>query len=486
MVETVSASTLPQGSGNGSAARTLEPGTEIKARVESNLPGGVVRLATADGKVDLRVASPLPANAEVTVTVSGSKQQPAILITTDKAPAQTGQQSGGAVQGQGDSRPSPIRPVPAHLRPPDLRPPHLWPTPLQRIRSGRTCPKRVDLRPHSPLRAPLPVRLSRRRPRELISFKSCRRLWEARARVLLRAPWPRLQGRSRRPAREAALPRRPCPARPQCREPRNRPSPAFRNPACPLRLHPLAAAVLRHRPLPPVRRLLRCPLRRDSSRVAEPSLAQRWGRAHLPGRSPSSPPTHRQGSRRRLRYPAIPQRVCRLARGLVSIVCDRLHHWTRWNRSRGNAGTGLGDTCRPGCRHAVAGDRAAGRGQAASASSAQTGAPAGQGSPVAPAAGQPSGEQAVPGTRLGQQGAPAQFRPGTGSPQPQPAAQTASGQATASGPGQAGPHPSGQATPSLAGTTPGVASTPAAQSAVLTATPRPAHKPAHRGLRWRP
>lgn len=101
MVETVSATPLPQGTSNGSAAPPLEPGTELKAKVESNLPGGIVRLATAEGKVDLRVAAPLPADAEVTVTVTGSKQQPVIQITTDKAPAQAGQQSGAGSQGQG-------------------------------------------------------------------------------------------------------------------------------------------------------------------------------------------------------------------------------------------------------------------------------------------------------------------------------------------------------------------------------------------------
>lgn len=101
MVETVSASTLPQGTGNGSAAQLLEPGTELKARVEGNLPGGVVRLATAEGKVELRVATPLPADAQVTVTVSGTRQQPVIQITTDKPPAQAGQQAGTPAQGQG-------------------------------------------------------------------------------------------------------------------------------------------------------------------------------------------------------------------------------------------------------------------------------------------------------------------------------------------------------------------------------------------------
>ncbi len=84
MVETVSASPLPQATGNGTVAQGLEPGTELKAKVEANLPGGVVRLATPDAKLELRVPAPLPEGGEVTVTVSGSKQQPAILITVGK------------------------------------------------------------------------------------------------------------------------------------------------------------------------------------------------------------------------------------------------------------------------------------------------------------------------------------------------------------------------------------------------------------------
>lgn len=97
MVETVSAQTLPQGASGSSTAKGLEPGIVLKAKVEQNLPGGVVRLTTAETKLDLRVPAPLPVGAEVTVTVSGSRQQPAIQITTLPGSGQvansTGQQS---------------------------------------------------------------------------------------------------------------------------------------------------------------------------------------------------------------------------------------------------------------------------------------------------------------------------------------------------------------------------------------------------------
>lgn len=105
MVETVSASTLPQGTGNGSAASQLEPGTELKARVESNLPGGVVRLATTGGKLELRVSAPLPTDAEVTVTVSGNKQQPSIQITTNAGNTAPISLPANGAQGQGTPQP---------------------------------------------------------------------------------------------------------------------------------------------------------------------------------------------------------------------------------------------------------------------------------------------------------------------------------------------------------------------------------------------
>ncbi|MEM9631824.1 MAG: flagellar hook-length control protein FliK [Pseudomonadota bacterium] len=100
MVETVSAQPLPQNTGSSAAVPKLEPGAELHAKVEANLPGGIVRLATADAKLDLRIPQPLPVGSEVTITVSGSKQQPDIQLSTvnpqpstpseTKTPAQTG------------------------------------------------------------------------------------------------------------------------------------------------------------------------------------------------------------------------------------------------------------------------------------------------------------------------------------------------------------------------------------------------------------
>ncbi|TYC63611.1 hypothetical protein FMN50_04595 [Rhodobacterales bacterium] len=82
MVETVSAQPLPAGTGSSSTRPVLEPGTEVRARVEANLPGGVVRLSSGNSEIDLRVSQPLAVGSEVTVTVSGSRQQPTIQITT--------------------------------------------------------------------------------------------------------------------------------------------------------------------------------------------------------------------------------------------------------------------------------------------------------------------------------------------------------------------------------------------------------------------
>lgn len=90
MVETVSAQPLTLGPGIAAGSRRLEPGVELKATVETNLPGGVVRLATADAKLDLRVQTPLPPGSEVVVTVSGSRQNPAIQITAVQAAEQPG------------------------------------------------------------------------------------------------------------------------------------------------------------------------------------------------------------------------------------------------------------------------------------------------------------------------------------------------------------------------------------------------------------
>ncbi|WP_029066263.1 hypothetical protein [Labrenzia sp. DG1229] len=86
MVETVSAQPLTLGPGIAAGSQRLEPGLELKAKVEANLPGGVVRLATADAKIDLRVRTPLPPGTEVVVTVTGSRQNPAIQITTVPPP----------------------------------------------------------------------------------------------------------------------------------------------------------------------------------------------------------------------------------------------------------------------------------------------------------------------------------------------------------------------------------------------------------------
>ncbi|MDN3718720.1 hypothetical protein QW131_04515 [Roseibium salinum] len=99
MVKTVTALPLAQGTSSNAAVQGLEPGTELKARVEANLPGGVIRLAAADARIDLRVPAPLPVGAEVTITVSGSKQQPAIQITTSGA-AEPARPSGQLLQSQ--------------------------------------------------------------------------------------------------------------------------------------------------------------------------------------------------------------------------------------------------------------------------------------------------------------------------------------------------------------------------------------------------
>ncbi|WP_420411196.1 flagellar hook-length control protein FliK [Roseibium sp.] len=81
MVETVSAQPLPATAQSGTVAQDLEPGTELRAKVDANLPGGVVRLTSEAKTVELRVPAPLPVGSDVTITVSGTKQQPSIVLT---------------------------------------------------------------------------------------------------------------------------------------------------------------------------------------------------------------------------------------------------------------------------------------------------------------------------------------------------------------------------------------------------------------------
>lgn len=84
MVETVSAQSPVLGQGTSVAAVRLEPGTELRARVEANLPGGVVRLATDDAKFDLKLPVRLPPGSDVIVSVSGNKANPVIQVTTQQ------------------------------------------------------------------------------------------------------------------------------------------------------------------------------------------------------------------------------------------------------------------------------------------------------------------------------------------------------------------------------------------------------------------
>ncbi|WP_420338160.1 flagellar hook-length control protein FliK [Roseibium sp.] len=87
MVETVSAQPLPANTQGGTAPQALEPGTELRAKVEANLPGGVVRLSSDAKSIDLRVPSPLPVGSNVTLSVSGTRQQPAVVLTPDSSAA---------------------------------------------------------------------------------------------------------------------------------------------------------------------------------------------------------------------------------------------------------------------------------------------------------------------------------------------------------------------------------------------------------------
>lgn len=97
MVETVAAQPLASGSAGAAAPQGLEPETALTARVDANLPGGVVRLSTPDTTYDLKVQAPLPQGSQVTVTVSGSKQQPDIQILVG---AQAGKGGAGAASSQ--------------------------------------------------------------------------------------------------------------------------------------------------------------------------------------------------------------------------------------------------------------------------------------------------------------------------------------------------------------------------------------------------
>lgn len=81
MMESVSAQPLPANTQSGAAPQDLEPGLELRAKVDANLPGGVVRLVSDAKSIELRVPAPLPVGSEVTVTVSGTRQQPAVVLT---------------------------------------------------------------------------------------------------------------------------------------------------------------------------------------------------------------------------------------------------------------------------------------------------------------------------------------------------------------------------------------------------------------------
>lgn len=111
MVETVSAQPPVVGQGAAVAAVRLEPGTELKARVEANLPGGIVRLAADDAKFDLKLPVRLPPGSDVIVTVSGNRSNPVIQVTTpqvlpgEPAPPVT------ALQPQETPPQSPVLPV---------------------------------------------------------------------------------------------------------------------------------------------------------------------------------------------------------------------------------------------------------------------------------------------------------------------------------------------------------------------------------------
>ncbi|MET1414683.1 flagellar hook-length control protein FliK [Roseibium sp. HPY-6] len=100
MVETVSAQPIPKSSTAASTTLRLEPGAQFPAKVEANLPGGIVRLATSDAKVELRVPAPLPTGADVTVTVTGNRQNIAVQIAVSQPSGKVGQDAALPAQAQ--------------------------------------------------------------------------------------------------------------------------------------------------------------------------------------------------------------------------------------------------------------------------------------------------------------------------------------------------------------------------------------------------
>ena len=184
MVETVSAQPLPANTQGGAAPQALEPGTELRAKVEANLPGGVVRLSADAKSIDLRVPSPLPVGSNVTLSVSGTRQQPAVVLTHDSnaakpatptPPQNTGQSV--ATQPTAANTQTPASQPAASAPPPQANPqvPQQTQQPTQQLpqqpaqQTGQQLPQQAPPPTGQPSGQPQPVQPSLPRPAPVLA-----------------------------------------------------------------------------------------------------------------------------------------------------------------------------------------------------------------------------------------------------------------------------------------------------------------------------
>ena len=176
MVETVSAQPLPANTQGGAAPQALEPGTELRAKVEANLPGGVVRLSSDARSIDLRVPSPLPVGSSVTLSVSGTRQQPAVVLTPDSSAAKpatpTPPQNTGQTVAPQPAAPNPQTPAtqPVTSAPPPQANPQGSPQPQQPAQqTGQQLPQQASPPTGQPAGQPQPVQPTLPRPAPVLA-----------------------------------------------------------------------------------------------------------------------------------------------------------------------------------------------------------------------------------------------------------------------------------------------------------------------------
>lgn len=107
-------------SGTSATAIRLDPGTEVRAKVEASLPNNVLKLSVGQSTLEVRASAPLPPGTELTLKVSGDAARPQIQLIPDPA-AQSSVAVGksGAPPSQGSQAPQ----VPQTPQTPQAAPP---------------------------------------------------------------------------------------------------------------------------------------------------------------------------------------------------------------------------------------------------------------------------------------------------------------------------------------------------------------------------